>query len=245
MSMTIRLTNSAAPVDSAVTGEQNPDVTPGMGGKGASASRHAGVSACAAALLALTTGHGTLRAGTVNVPNGSFESPTPPAGFPVNTSIDSWQETPQPGWYDPSVFGGMTWDQLTGVFPNTAAGKPNHIDNLDGNQAAYLIAIPGVALFQDYNSTDWSHPSPLHLFDAQFQVGLAYELTVGVLGGSGMADGASLQLNFYYRDAGNNPVTIASTDVAYSLANFPTITQLQDYQVSLPAVRRNLPLSAA
>lgn len=241
MSTTIRLTGSVAPVDFAVTGEQNPGVTPGVCGTRAGEHQRAGVSTWAVILLALATGHGALQADTVNVPNGSFESPTPPAGFPVNTSIDSWQETPQPVWYDPSVFGGVTWDQLTGVFPNTAAGEPNHIDNLDGSQAAYLFAIPGVALFQDYNSTDWSHPAPLHLFDAQFQVGMSYDLTVGVLGGSGMADGASLQLSFYYRDAGNNPVTIASTDVTYSLANFPTITQLRDYQVSLPAVQAGDP----
>lgn len=240
MSMTTRLTDSVAPVDSAITGEQNPG-TPGVCGKGARASRRTGVSACAAALLVLTTGHRALQAETVSVPNGSFESPTPPAGFPVNTSIDAWQETPQPVWYDPAGFGGVTWDQLTGVFPNTAPGSANHIDNLDGSQAAYIFAVAGAGVFQDYNSTDWSHPSPLHLFDAKFQVGMAYDLTVGVLGGSGMADGATLQLSFYYRDAGNNPVTIAGTDIPYSLANFPTITHLNDYQLSLPVVQAGDP----
>ncbi len=241
MSMTIQLRDPAAPVGFAAAGEKIPSVARGVSQAAASVRRCICVSACATALLAWAAGQGVLQAETIAVPNGSFESPTPPPGFPVNTSIDSWQETPQPGWYDPDVFGGVTWDQLTGVFPNTAPGEPNHIDNLDGSQAAYLFAVPGAGLFQDYSSTDWNHPSPLHLFDAKFQLGMAYNLTVGVLGGSGMTDGASLQLSFYYRDAGNNPVTIASTDVTYSLANFPTITQLHDYQVSLPAVQAGDP----
>lgn len=240
MSMTIQLTDSVAPVGFAAAGEKIPSQTQGRCRAEAGHRRGTCVSACAAVLLAWTAGHGALQADTINVPNGSFESPTPPAGFPVNINIDSWQETPQPVWYDPTVFG-VTWDQLTGVFPNTAPGEANHIDNLDGSQAAYLFAIPGAGLFQDYSSTDWNHSSPLHLFDAQFQVGMSYDLTVGVLGGSGMTDGATLQLSFYYRDAGNNPVTIATTDVTYSLANFPTITHLDDYQVSLATVQASDP----
>ncbi len=240
MNMTIRLPDpERAPGSTA--GARIPDVTRGAGQARAVVRRGTCLCAYAAALLAWTAGQVTLPAETIGVPNGSFESPTPPAGFPVNPSIDSWQETPEPAWFNPADFGGVTWDQLSGVFPNTAPGEANHIDNLDGNQAAYLFAVPGAGLFQDYSSTDWNHASPLHLFDARFQVGLAYDLTVGVLGGSGMTDGAALQLSFYYRDAGNNPVTIATTDVTYSLANFPTITHLSDYQVSLPTVQAGDP----
>ena len=173
----------------------------------------------------------------IAVPNGSFESPAPPPGFPVNTSIDGWQEAPQPAWYNAADFGGVTWDQLTGVFPNPAPGDPTHIENLDGNQAAYLFAVPEVALFQDHGSVDWNDGAPTPAFDATYEVGLAYHLTVGVLGGSGMTDGAELRLSFYYRDAGNNPVTVAATDIAYSAAAFPTMTQLSDYTVNVPAVQ--------
>jgi hypothetical protein len=52
-----------------------------------------------------------------------------------------------------------------------------------------------------------------------------------------MTDGAGLRLSFYYRDAGNNPVTVAATDIAYSAAAFPTMTQLSDYTVNVPAVQ--------
>jgi hypothetical protein len=80
---------------------------------------------------------GKLQAQAIPVPNGSFESPTPPPGFPVTTLIDVWQKSAQP----PGVPlpGGITWDQLSGAFPNTPVGSPDHIDNLDGNQAAYKV----------------------------------------------------------------------------------------------------------
>lgn len=175
------------------------------------------------------------------VPNGSFESPTPPPGFPVNTSIDSWQESRQPVWFDPAAFGGVTWDQLTGVFPNPASGDPAHITNLDGNQGAYLFAVPEVALSQDYNSVDWHGGAPTHAFDVTYEVGMTYDLVVGVLGGSGMTEGALLRLSFYYRDAGNNPVTVAATDVAYAAEAFPTMTQLTDYTVTVPTVQATDP----
>jgi hypothetical protein len=175
------------------------------------------------------------------VPNGSFESPTPPPGFPVNTKIDAWQESPQPVWFNPADFGGVTWDQLSGVFPNPPPADPTHIVNLDGNQAAYLFAVPQVALFQDYDSVDWNGGAPTRAFDVTYEVGLEYSLTVGVLGGSGMTEGAGLRLSFYYRDAGNNPVTVAATDIAYSTAAFPTMTQLTDYTVTVPSVQATDP----
>ncbi len=177
-----------------------------------------------------------LLAQPIPVPNGSFESPTPFPGFPVSTTIDSWQKSPQPAWYDP-VTAGITWDQLTGSFPNTAPGSANHIDNVDGAQAIYMFAVPEVALFQDYNSVDWNDGAPTHGFDVTYEPGVAYNLTVGVLGGSDMAEGASLRFSFYYRDSGNNPVTVAATDVIYSPAAFPTTTHLIDYQVNVPLVQ--------
>jgi hypothetical protein len=186
----------------------------------------------------LGAGVSPLPAQPIPVPNGSFESPVPPAGFPVNTRIDSWQESPQPAWFNPADFGGVTWDQLTGVFPNPPPeSSANHIDNLDGAQAAYLFAVPEVALFQDYDTVDWDDAAPSHAFNSTFEVGMAYRLTVGVIGGSGMAEGAGLRLSLYYRDPASNPVTVGATDIFYSTAAFPTITHLNDYQVDIPPVQ--------
>src|SRR6185295_13664409 len=133
----------------------------------------------------------TVQAGSVPVANPSFESPTPPPGFPAFPVIDSWQKTPEiPGIPLP---GGITWDQLSGVFLNSDASQPDHIDNMTGNQGAYLFSIPGVGIFQDLS--------------AMYSVGSTYSLTLGAIGGGGgMTEGSTLLLGMYYRDAGNNMV---------------------------------------
>lgn len=172
-------------------------------------------------------------AAPVAVPNGSFESPT--TGF-VNINIDNWQKNEKPAWYVEG--GGYQWSQLTGLFMNTPVGGDDHIDNLEGDQAIWLFAVPEVELFQDYESTDWSHAAPLHAFDAVYQVGHAYRLVVGVIGGGGgMPDGATLELSLYYRDAGGAPVAIASTVVTQGIEHFPSTNHFVDQVVSLPAVR--------
>lgn len=187
-------------------------------------------------LAAFAVGAGSALAAAITVPNGSFESPAPPPGFPVSPAINSWQETPQPAWFDPADFGGMTWDQMSGAFPNPPPGDPSHIDNADGQQAAYLFAVPTVGLFQDHGSVAWNESAPSHGFDATYTVGVGYELTVGVLASSGMGAGAGLQIRLYYRDSADSLVTIAARDIVFSEAEFPTTTHLNDYQVSLPIV---------
>src|SRR2546423_15691175 len=97
--------------------------------------------------LMVAVGLATVRAASIVVPNGSFESPS--TTF-VDTHIDSWQEAPKPDWY--AEGGGFTWDQLTGVFMNTSVTSADHIDNCDGNQALWMFAVPEVGVFQDYNS---------------------------------------------------------------------------------------------
>src|SRR5580765_1095809 len=106
-------------------------------------------------VAALAASTSPLRAGSITVPNGSFESPA--TSF-VSINIDSWQKNPKPDWYVES--GGFLWSQLTGIFKNTSAGSSDHLDNCDGNQALWLFAVPEVALFQDYNSIDWSNSVP-------------------------------------------------------------------------------------
>ena len=182
--------------------------------------------------LALETD--SLRAGTIFIPNSSFESPVTDFAGP---EMDSWQKAPQPAWYvDPT--GTFPWEALMGQFLNTSNGSPDHIYNLDGSQAAFLFASPDVAIFQDYGTISGSGVTTPHPFNAQFEAGKSYALTVGVLGGGGgMTNGATLEIALYFRDASNSVVTVGATTITNSQALFPTNTLFTDFQLRLPFVR--------
>ena len=174
-------------------------------------------------------------AAPVNVPNHSFESPTTPF---VSILIDSWAKTPKPDWYVEG--GGFLWTQLTGAFKNTATNSPDHIRNCDSNQVIWLFVVPEVGLFQDYNSLDLDDTVPSHAFNARFEVGKSYHLTVGVIGtGGGMQQGATLELSLYYGDGPTNRVIVAATTVTNLSSIFSNNTQLVDCTVNVPTVRAN------
>lgn len=181
-----------------------------------------GSLALAAALLAVVGGLGRLHAASIPVPNGSFESPAPPPGFPASPLMDDWQKTDQPAWFDPST-AGIAWEQMSGVFPNTPAGTAEHIANMHGAQAAYLFALPEVGVFQELEAT--------------YQAGFTYELTVGLLGSGGIAEGSSLAVSLYYRAGTSVPVPLATTAVTYSTATFPEPKRFYDFAVQVPTVQ--------
>ena len=167
-------------------------------------------------------------AAALYVANGSFESPS--TVF-VDTNILDWQKSPQPVWYDESSSG--PWAQLTGVFLNPPPDSTNndHIVNCDGTQAAFLFALPDVALFHEKTFLPGSQTP------SRFESGRIYDLTVGVLGnGGGMTNGATLEISFYYRDTSNNPVRIVATTVTNSAALFPDRNHLVNFTAHLPAV---------
>jgi len=168
---------------------------------------------------------GQVQAASIPVPNGSFESPTPPSGLPATPLLDSWQEAPQPVWYDPGAFGGVSWDQTTGAFPNTAEGRPGHITNMDGAQGAYMFALPEVALFQELEAT--------------YEVGLSYTLTVGMVSSSSVIvpEGSTFELSLYYLDGVDALVSVASTPITYNATDFPTLTEFVDFSVNLGEVQ--------
>jgi hypothetical protein len=172
------------------------------------------------------------QAATVPIPNASFESPVTDFAGPA---MDRWEKAPQPIWYHDPQF---PWEQLVGQFLNTAKGNPSYIDNLDGNQAAFLFALPDVAILQDYTTISDTNVAPAHEFNAQFEVGKSYTLSVGVIGGGGgMTNGATLELALYYRDAASNRVTVAATTITNSPALFPTNNHFTDFQVRIPFVK--------
>ncbi len=183
--------------------------------------------------MALTMCFCALRAGPITIPNGSFESPV---SIFVDINFDAWQKTARPDSYPES--GGFLWSQLTGIFKNPAPGTTGHIDNCIGNQAVWLFAVPGVGLYQDYDSVDWDDAIPTHAFDAKFEIGSSYELAVGVIGGGGaMLSGATLDLSLYYRDTASNRVAVATTSITNSPSNFTNQTHFIEFRVRMPSVK--------
>jgi hypothetical protein len=181
--------------------------------------------------VTLIVGTCSLQAQPITVPNFSFESPTAPSSYPfVNVLIDSWQKIPEPAYYGPAIGTpfSIPWIGTAGVFLDV-----NPYANRLGTQAGYLLGFPQVTLFQDYNS------SPTHDFNAVFEVGKSYNLTLGVFGKETLAPGSTLLLSLYYLDALDNKVTVGLTTVTYSLASFPTNSPLSliDYSVNLPTVQ--------
>lgn len=175
-------------------------------------------------------------AGNLYVPNASFESQPTPFADP---RVDFWQKPPQPPGFDTNTFG--AWENLAGVFANAPSTNADYIDNADNSQLAYLFAYPGMALFQDYNSTDWSGAPPTHAFNSIYEAGKSYHLTVGLTSSSEepLTQGSTLLLSLYYRDASSNVVTVASTTVTYDTNVFTNITHLLDFHVDTPTVKTN------
>lgn len=172
------------------------------------------------------------RAGTIPVPNYSFELPA--TGF-VSVNINSWQKyAPPPGYTPPAGF--TNWTELTGIFKNDPPSAPDHIDNCDGNQALWLFADSYTGLFQDYDSVDYLNQT--HQFTAVYEVGRSYHLTVGVIGtGGGMLPDATLQLSLYYRDTASNQVTVALTTLSNTPAVFSNNTHFVDCYLDVPTVK--------
>jgi len=176
------------------------------------------LAAIVVGILMLTVGAKNLQAVSIYILNASFESPET---IFVSVNIDSWQKPAKPWWYDES--GGFLWSQLTGVFLNVPATDPDHIDNCDGKQAAWLFAVPEVELFQDLTAT--------------FEVGQSYHLTVGIFGGGGnMKNDVPIEIRLYYRDAENDKVTVGATTYTYDW-DTGYIKHFSDVHLDIPQVK--------
>jgi hypothetical protein len=194
----------------------------------------AGVLTCTAILVGVHVAKG----GPIFVPNNSFESPVVPQVSPYAApDIDYWQKSAQPAWYNPTNNNNTPWEYLMGSFFNVPF-PGQFIDNCDGSQAAFLFAVPDAALLQDYDTIYGTNTSPSHAFNAKFNVGSSYDLTVGLIGGGGgMQQGVTFELSLYYHDASSNMVPVAATSVTNTSSTFPTNTHFVDFQVHVPAVK--------
>lgn len=174
----------------------------------------------------------------IAVPNGSMESQSGVGQpFGVNVLVDSWEKPSRPAYFESvetnySIF----WIQTAGAFVDSNTPYAN----LHGSQAGYLLSFPQVALFQDYETRDWNDGEPTHEFNAIYEAGKAYQLTVGVFG-KNMTEGSMFNLSLYYRDAQSSMVPVSSTTITYQAANFPSAQprNLVDYQVNVPTVLAN------
>jgi len=170
---------------------------------------------------------GPLQAATepLVVPNGSFELPSTPF---VSLLIDGWQRTPKPAWYVED--GGFQWNQLTGIFVNTAPGAADHLEMLDGRQAAWLFAVPEAGLFQEVRNAAGTAP-------AVYEAGRSYRITFDAVGGGGnMLEGVTLEAGLIRWDSGSNRVWVASTVVTNSPALFDPRTYLRTFSLTTPVL---------
>lgn len=159
------------------------------------------------------------------VPNGSFELPSTPF---VSLLIDGWQRTPKPAWYVED--GGFQWNQLTGIFVNTAPGAADHLESLDGRQAAWLFAVPEAGLFQQIRNAAGTAP-------AVYEAGRSYRITFDAVGGGGnMLEGVTLEAGLIRWDSVSNRVWVASTVVTNSPALFDPRTYLRTFSLTTPVL---------
>jgi hypothetical protein len=204
------------------------------------------LSQLAVGIVALASWTAPLQAGTIYIPNASFESPVvPPVSPYAIPDMDYWEKSPQPYWYDPAQNYDTPWEDLMGTFYNTPNIPSTFIDNCDGVQAAFLFAVPDAAIFQDYDSIYGTNTTSSYAFNATFNTNSAYILTVGVIGSvygyPPLYAGATLQLSLYYRDASSNMVTVAAATVTNTAQSFPTNTHFVDFSVYLPGVQATDP----
>ena len=165
------------------------------------------------------------RGQVIPVPNGSFEDPS--TAF-VDLRIEPWQRTEKPGDYDEG--GGFLWGQLVGVFANTAAGKPDHVDNLHGRQAVWVFAVSGAGFWQEIGPANSVHP-------VRYEPGKAYQLEVDVLGnGGGMAPGVPLEVGLGVVAPDGSRSWVAKQTIVNSPELFPVRTRMTSFRVVTPVV---------
>jgi hypothetical protein len=168
------------------------------------------------------------RADNIDVPNSSFEQPPVPEGAPAYPVHVAWQQTPKRADYVES--GQFTWNVLTGVFPNSATGASDHIDNMDGNQAAYLFSERENGIFQ--------------VLPATYSVGYSYKVTVGLVGSANIppTTGSTLMILLCMTNATGQLVSVgAGKTITYDTTTFPAGTDFREFTLNVHGLKANDP----
>lgn len=139
-----------------------------------------------------------VHAGFLPVENGSFELPETEFATPA---ISGW--TTDGPILDPD-FG---FNPFTGVFLNTAPAEPDHIDNVDGDQVAFIGSQTGNEIVQLIPGSNFA-PGEYNL-----SLGVAISL------GAPPAETDLLRIGLFYMDDGGLRQLIASTDIANDIGN--------------------------
>lgn len=169
-----------------------------------------------------------LHAGSINIPNYSFEGPVVPSDSTtgVISGFDFWQMTPEAQYFQflpPEATFGRPWQAFSGVFKDVPDDPTLHISNIDGTQAALLFGLPEMGIFQTLSSV--------------YQVGQAYHLTIGLVGlGGGMEEGVPFGIQLYYLD-GSNKVIIDTKTVLHTPENFSSHTYAEQFTLDLAPVQ--------
>ena len=169
--------------------------------------------------LALVGAASPLHAGAVSIPNASFESPVFRVAPYATPNVSDWQKAAAPWWWTQSE---QDWLSVAGVFYNVPGSS--HIDNVDGEQAAFLFSMPGVELYQDLAAT--------------YETGQSYTLSMKAQGGGmGMPLGTPLEIRLYYRDGNGERVTLGTREILnLTDESVPHPMLLDEYQLQLPPV---------
>ena len=166
------------------------------------------------------------RADNIDVPNFSFEQPPVPPETPAYPVHVAWQQTPKRADYVES--GQFTWNVLTGVFPNSAPTSPDHIDNMDGNQAAYLFSERENGIFQ--------------ILPATYAAGYSYRVTIGLAASANIPPtvGTTLAIILCTTNATGqlSPIAAGKT-ITYDTTTFPGGTDFRDFSLNVPGLKAN------
>lgn len=183
-----------------------------------------------AACLSIAVMVPALQAAPVSIPvaNHSFENPAVTLAQVASPFVDDWA-TAGTAMMEYPPGSGYFVNINTGIFPNTAAGEPDHINNLDGNQAAFLAAETG----NEFTQT----------LAASFEAGNSYSLTVAVGHSYGQppAATAAVRLGLFYLDSGNQREWVAWTDVVNDAVTGLSPNHLADFSATSPFLAADHP----
>ena len=185
-------------------------------------SLHLGLAVGLVAGLAALGGASGSHAAEISIPNASFEAPAIRLPPYATATIQHWLKAPAPAWWLQEGYTQEDWLTTAGVFYNVPSGT--YIDNVDGQQAAFVFSTPGVELYQDLAAT--------------YEAGQAYRLTAGFQGGGlGMPLGIPIEIRLYYRDGDGSRVTLGASGVLnLTDESQPHAKHLIDWQVEISPV---------
>jgi hypothetical protein len=162
-------------------------------------------------------------AAPVTVLNHSFESPTVTLAQVASPFVDNWvTDGPSKQEFPPGS--GFFVNVGTGIFPNTPAVNPDHIDNVDGNQAAFIATQTGNEFTQ--------------VLGQNFAAGQAYTLTTAVAHSFGSPPAATdeVRLALYYVGADNQRHIVLQRDVFNDVATGLSANHFNDFSGTSPVL---------